>query len=207
MAAPGVVHVTEAEADEVIELLALAFYDDPTWGWAFPDPARRLDQIRAWWGLYVHDAVPDGCVWMTEDGGAAAVAISPGRPELTEEGEAKVEPLLRELIGSRTDDVLGLLDTFESHHPPGTPHYYLSLLGTHPDHRGQGKGMGLLAARLAQCDSERVPMYLESSNSANDHRYERLGFVKVGEFATPGGATVACMWRDPPGIRGRPAVT
>jgi hypothetical protein len=43
-----------------------------------------------------------------------------------------------------------------------------------------------------------MPAYLESSNPSNDHRYERLGFVRVGEFAAPaGGPTVACMWRDP----------
>jgi hypothetical protein len=43
-----------------------------------------------------------------------------------------------------------------------------------------------------------VPAYLESSNRANDHRYERLGFVNVGEFAAPGGQpTIGCMWRDP----------
>ena len=72
------------------------------------------------------------------------------------------------------------------------------LLGTHPDRRGRGKGMGLLAANLAQIDEQGSAAYLESSNRANDHRYERLGFVQVGEFAAPsGGPTVACMWRDP----------
>ena len=93
--------------------------------------------------------------------------------------------------------MLTLLDRFDASHPRDTPHYYLSLLGTHPDHRGQGKGMGLLAANLALIDKQGFPAYLESSNRDNDHRYERLGFVKVGEFAAPGGGpTVACMWRD-----------
>jgi hypothetical protein len=40
---------------------------------------------------------------MTEDGGAAALWIPPGEPELTHEDEARVEPLLRELIGSHAD--------------------------------------------------------------------------------------------------------
>ena len=96
--------------------------------------------------------------------------------------------------------MLTLLERFDSNHPRQTAHYYLSLLGTHPDHRGQGKGMALLAANLAQLDELDVPAYLESSNRANDHRYERLGFVHVGEFAAPGGRpTLACMWRDPAG--------
>ena len=94
--------------------------------------------------------------------------------------------------------MLALLDRFEANNPRHAPHYYLSLLGTHPDHRGGAKGMGLLAANLAQIDESGSPAYLESSNRANDHRYERLGFVQVGQFAAPcGGPTVACMWRDP----------
>jgi GNAT superfamily N-acetyltransferase len=189
---------TEAEAERVTELFTLAFYEDPTWSWAFPDPDERMDQHRAWWGLYVHSAVPHGWVWTTHDGGAASVWIPPGESELSDEDEAKVEPLLREMLGPHADRVLTLLDRFDSSHPRRNPHHYLSLLGTHPDHRGQGEGMGLLAANLARIDELGMPAYLESSNRANDHRYGRLGFVQVGEFAAPGGEpTIACMWRDP----------
>jgi GNAT superfamily N-acetyltransferase len=187
----------EADAAQLTELFTLAFYDDPTWSWAFPDPGRRIDQHRAWWGLYVRSAIPYGWVWMTEDGGAASQWIPPGRTELSEQDEALVEPFLRDQLGAHADDVLTLVERFDSNHPKEPPHYYLSLLGTHPDHRGHGKGMALLAANLALIDEEGMPAYLESSNRANDHRYESLGFTTVGEFESPHGEpTVACMWRD-----------
>lgn len=190
--------MTAGEADRVTELFALAFYNDPIWSWAFPDPRRRLEQHRAWWGLFVHSALPHECIWTTDDGGAAALWIPPDERELGEADEARVEPLLGELLGSRADEVLTLLERFDAHHPQHTPHYYLSLLGTHPGHRGRGKGMGLLGANLAMLDDVGAPAYLESSNRANDRRYERVGFVQVGEFAAPGGGpTLACMWRDP----------
>jgi hypothetical protein len=35
---------------------------------------------------------------MTEDGGAASLWIPPKKPELSEEDEAKMEPLLRQLV-------------------------------------------------------------------------------------------------------------
>ena len=188
---------TEAQADQATEVFALAFHDDPTWSWAFPDAGRRLEQYRLWWGLLVNGALGYDWLWMTSDGGAAALWIPPNQPELVEEDEARVEPLLRDLLGSRADSVLELLARFEANHPRHMPHYYLSLLGTHPDHRGKGKGMGLLAANLELIDQEGLPVYLESSNRANDHRYERLGFVQVGEFAAAaGGPTLACMWRE-----------
>ena len=192
------VRVTEADTGHVTEIFALAFYSDPTWSWAFPDPDTRLAHQRAFWGLLMRSAVPHEWVWRTDDSGAAALWIPPGEPELSEQDEARVEPLLRDLVGPRADDVLTLLERFEANHPHDEPHYYLSLLGTHPDHRGQGKGMGLLAANLTMTDELGMPVYLESSNRANDHRYERLGFEQVGEFSVPGdGPTLACMWRAP----------
>ena len=167
-------------------------------GLGFPDATSRHEDFRLFFGLYVGSAVRYGSAWMTDDGGAAALWIPPGEPELSEQEEARVEPMLRQLVGSHADDVLVLLDRFEANHPHATPHHYLSMVGTHPDHRGQGKGMGLLADNLAQIDEAGSPAYLESSNRANDHRYQRLGFVQVGEFTAPhGGPTVACMWRDP----------
>jgi hypothetical protein len=44
-AMPGVRQVTELEADYVTELFTLAFQDDPTWGWAFPDPRNAMSII------------------------------------------------------------------------------------------------------------------------------------------------------------------
>jgi GNAT superfamily N-acetyltransferase len=193
----GARQVTEAEADRVTELFALAFYADPVWSWAFPAGEERIEHHRVWWGLYVRNAVRQGRVWTTDDGGAAAVWIPPGGSELSDDDQANVEPLLRRLLGSHASDVLTLLHSFDANHPQHPPHYYLSLLGTHPDHRGHGKGMGLVATALERIDELGMPAFLESSNPANDPRYERLGFVRIGEFAAPSdGPTVTCMWRD-----------
>jgi predicted GNAT family acetyltransferase len=54
-----------------------------------------------------------------------------------------------------------------------------------------------LAESLARIDRERMPAYLESSNHANNHRYERHGFEPIGEFHPPGSdIPVTTMWRD-----------
>ena len=79
-----------------------------------------------------------------------------------------------------------LLERFEAaHHPRDEPHYFLSLLGTHPAHAGRGLGMALLAENLQRIDSEHMPAYLESSNPGDNHRYERYGFVELGTFYPP----------------------
>ena len=105
-----------------------------------------------------------------------------------------------ELLGPRADAVLGLFDAFEQAHPHEPPHYYLTLIGTHPEQRGQGLGMRLMASNLELIDAEGAPAYLESSNASNEPRYESAGFRRRGNFTTPDGTReVVTMWREPRG--------
>jgi GNAT superfamily N-acetyltransferase len=189
---------TRAEIPAAVEVLARAFYADPVWGWAFPDPERRLGQHRVVWELVAKAALSYESAWLTGDCAAVALWIPPGKPELRPEDEARLEGLLTELLGDGAARVLETFERFETAHPTAEPHYYLSLLATNPDQRGRGLGMGLLAATLEQIDAEGAPAFLESSNPVNDHRYERLGFRRCGEFElSEDGPSVTQMWRDP----------
>jgi GNAT superfamily N-acetyltransferase len=191
------------DLEGLTHLLTEAFRADPLWRWAFPDD----DGLEAWWRFYIASALRYPWVWIAGDFAAASVWIPPGGEELTAEEERRTEPLLRELVGDRAPDVLELLDRFESTHPRVEPHYYLSLLGTADRHRGRGVGMALLTENLRLVDEEGVPAYLESSNPANDRRYESVGFRRAGAFTTPDDArTVTTMWRAPsPSAHPRPA--
>jgi GNAT superfamily N-acetyltransferase len=184
----------DEDLDGLTATLTAAFGDDPLWSWAFPDQ----EKLGVWWRFLIRSALRYPCTWMLDGYAAVAVWIPPDGVELTEDEEAQIEPLLRDLAGPRAGEIVQLLQRFDASHPDGPPHYYLSLLGVHPEQRGKGLGMGLLAENLEASDAEGVPAYLESSNSANDSRYERLGFRKVGSFTTPDDAVkVATMWRDP----------
>jgi GNAT superfamily N-acetyltransferase len=189
---------TGAEIPAAVEVLARAFYADPVWSWAFPDPELRLEQHRAVWGLVAKAALSYESAWLTGDCAAVALWIPPGEPELRPEDEERLGPMLRGLMGDGADRVLEAFERFEAAHPAAEPHYYLSLLATDPDQRGRGLGMTLLAATLERIDAEGAAAFLESSNPVNDHRYESLGFRRCGEFELPeGGPSVTQMWRDP----------
>jgi GNAT superfamily N-acetyltransferase len=188
----------EPGAARVTEIFTEAFRRDPVWGWAFPDAERRAAQHTVFWRFLVYAAMPHDWVWLTAEGGAAALWIPPGCPEVSPEDEPKLEQMLIDLVGEQQAAVLlETFERFESAHPREEPHYYLSLLGTHPAHRGRGIGIGLLADNLALIDAQGAPAYLESTNPGNHQRYERLGFEQVGEFRLPGdGPPVATMWRS-----------
>ena len=68
-----------------------------------------------------------------------------------------MEGIIFELAGPRAPELLELWERFERSHPHDRPHYYLSLLGVHPDRRGEGLGMALLAENLERLDAEGCP--------------------------------------------------
>jgi GNAT superfamily N-acetyltransferase len=192
--APDLRTADASDLDGLVTTLTAAFEGDPVWRWVFPD----VDGLRVFWRFFIGNCLRFPCTQISGEYAAAAVWVPPGQDELSEEGEARVEDLLGELLGPRTPDVLELLDRFEAIRP-SEPHYYLSLLGIDPAHRGEGLGMGLLAKSLEAKDAEGVPSYLESTNPVNNKRYARLGYQQVGEFTTPDGAhPVATMWRAVP---------
>jgi GNAT superfamily N-acetyltransferase len=190
---------TESDYDAVVATIVGAFRDDPTWTWMFPDPQKRAEQHATVFGLYVESALPNQGVWMTDDrASAVAVFTAPGERELSESAEARLEPFVVRALGDHAPAVLETFERFEAAIPEGRPFYYLSFLGTHPDSRGRGLGMGLLAELVAQADRDGQPTYLESTNPANNPRYERLGFKGQSSFTTPDVAhTVTTMWREP----------
>jgi GNAT superfamily N-acetyltransferase len=193
------VHIAKLdEAEAITETLSLAFHDDPTWSWAFPDAERRQENYRIWWRLLVENAMRYPWVFATENHEVASVWLPPDGTELRPEDEARVEPLFEEMVGDHAPAVMELQARFEKARPR-TANYYLSLLGVHNDHRGKGLGMGMLAENLERIDALGVPTYLESSNAANNPKYERMGYERIGEFTTPDDAAVITQyWREVP---------
>src|SRR3954451_4499714 len=120
---------TGADLHGVVETLVGAFYDDPTWSWAFPDPQLRPDQQRWLWTLCTASSLRQGGVWTLPGSEPVSVWIPPDGSELSPEDEREVESLVE-------PPVRALLARFDAAHPHERPHWYLSLLGTHPNHRG-----------------------------------------------------------------------
>jgi GNAT superfamily N-acetyltransferase len=186
-----------ADSDAMTETIATAFFNDPLWSWAFADDSVRGVQFRVWWRVFVDSCFRNEFTWVTPNCESVAIWSPPGTDEMTADDEEELVRLVVEFIGGdHGNEVLEVLARFEEAHPRGVPHYYLSIVGTHDDHRGHGIGEALLAENLKIVDAEHMPAYLESSNPLNLKRYMRLGFEPIGEIVVPDGRpAVTTMWR------------
>ena len=196
---------TEEDLPAVGEALAHAFEHDPLWGWAFEaaERERKLAALAAVFGFFAEAALDLGWVRVTGAVEAVALWIPPGSPEMSPADEERMPGVVGEACGPESGArVMDLLGAFEATHPHEPPHFYLSLLATHPDHAGHGHGIGLVAACLEEIDAGDPPAaaFLESSNPGNVPRYERLGFRPTREVELVAGLTGTQMWRPPAGV-------
>ncbi|HZC73481.1 MAG TPA: hypothetical protein VE442_22480 [Jatrophihabitans sp.] len=185
------------DVDAVVETIALAFRHDPVWGPALAGPDNAEDHLRPYWHVYVAGALRHDTVFVSGDAVAASVWIPPGEPELSPDEESALRELVADVLEpERAKALYELWDRFDDNHRHDEPHAYLSLLATRPTFAGHGYGQTHLAAQLSRWDAAGIPTYLESTNPANDHRYERQGYVRVGHFETVlDRAVVTTMWR------------
>jgi len=184
------------DLETVTTIITRSFAGDPVWGPAFADatgPGTRMGL----WRTYLTAAMRFPWTWLSAADEATSVWYPPGAEEMTADDWDGFMALMRQDLGADgAGRVEALFERFDAAHPHGEPHYYLSLLGTHPDHRGAGHGMRLLAENLERIDRDGMPAYLESTNPANDDRYRRVGFEVVGSFeGLAPGSTITTMWR------------
>jgi GNAT superfamily N-acetyltransferase len=193
---PAIVRTaTPADVAAIVATMTTAFFDDPMWGPAFPDVERRAAQASEFWRLLVTSSLRYPWTMVTDQVESAAVWIPPGGSELTEDEQSGYEQFLVDITGRAVaEGILAISHQLDAARP-SEPHFYLSLLATHQDHRGAGLGMGLLRENLTRVDALGAAAYLESCNPANNERYQSVGFRRRDELIIPSGHVVTTMWR------------
>jgi GNAT superfamily N-acetyltransferase len=183
-----------ADVDKLATTLTHAFDDDPLTMWLFPRDEARRRRLPRFFRSLLRASLPFGEVYTADDARCAAIWNPPGTFPLGWRTDAKLGLITTSLVGLRiTTCAQGLL-YFASHHPKER-HWYLQMLGTDPEHQGQGLGSAIMAPVLDRCDRDGERIYLESSKKRNIPFYERHGFVVTDEIQVPHGPVVWAMWR------------
>jgi len=140
----------DGDLEEVLSIITAAFAQDPLWSHALASADGGTEHHARFWRHFIEGAMPSSWVWLTEGGEATSVWIPPGGTELNEAQEEELGKLARQLLGRRAEPYFQLLEDFDVAHPRKEAHYYMSLLGTHPEHSGRGIGMDLLRHNLGR---------------------------------------------------------
>ena len=188
-------HCRAADLDTATEVLAAAFFDDPVFGWIYPDATTRAGHLRDWMGLAVRTSFARGHTYLAHDGGAATVWAPPDVSLEDDASRAEHGEMIVRHLGADAARLGGASGIAEMH--PEEAHFYLRLVGVRPDRQGQGLGRSMLAPVLAMCDAEDLPAYLENSNPRNEAFYRSLGFDEVGRVQITDGPMLQGMWREP----------
>jgi ribosomal protein S18 acetylase RimI-like enzyme len=193
MHGPEVLSASENDQSRVLDVITLAFSDDPMVRWALPDPATFLrvmpELARAFGGKgFAHQTVD------LTDGGFGAAMWLP--PEVSPDSERMLALVEQNIPERQLPDMMVIFEQMEAYHPV-EPHWYLPLIGVDPAHQGRGYGSAMLAHALARCDEQQLPAYLESSSPRNIPLYQRYGFEITGRIQAGSSPAIVPMLRRP----------
>jgi GNAT superfamily N-acetyltransferase len=183
-----------ADRAEIAHAIGRAFVDDPIAVYLFPDERARRSGFGAFSQLAMDQFEGFGTTYVTDPIAGAAIWQAPSPPPLPPWRQIGLLLRLLRVAGRGAPRAIRLGETMERHHLR-TPHWYLAILGTDPDHRGRGLGSALIEPILTRCDREGTIAYLESSKESNIPFYQRHGFEVSGEIQIPDGPKVWPMTR------------
>lgn len=160
-----------------------SFHDDPVMRWLVPDDEDYYVEPL---GDVFRGAVTGWLdfdeVWCTDDVAAIAAWIPPGRPESTTEPDPPLAPPPPDRV-----ERFAAVGAVMNENTPPEPHWYLQLLGTHPDWQRRGLGAALMEVMFERADTEGLPCYLETETERNVVYYRRHGFEVRSEWDVPMG--------------------
>lgn len=190
------VRASGADLDPLSRTLAASFWDDPIQEWLFPDEAKRTRRLEEAFRREMRWFLSLGTTFTDPNRGAAAVWSPPHSRSIPIVHQMRIAVAYRSLVGRRLKSAIRLLTAIEANRPKES-HWYLAILGTHPQHQGKGLATSLLQPILERCDEGGIGAYLESSKESNVPWYERHGFRVTGKVDHPAIPGLWLMWREP----------
>ncbi|MGZ5828025.1 MAG: GNAT family N-acetyltransferase [Xanthobacteraceae bacterium] len=169
-----------------VDLLAVAFKDDPIFCFHFPDPSLRRKVFELFFGDVVRAHIQFGHVYGAFDGkrliGAAvwrppnAVVAGMGaqlRTLITRYRVLALSPRLGKML------LKGFAGLEQTH--PRHPHWYLFFIGVDSSLRGRNIGAQLMAPVHEAAEAAELPCYLETPFRQTLPFYRRLRYEVTSE--------------------------
>lgn len=172
------IQARDSDLDNICDLLAAEFFDDPIYKFVFTKQVGRIDRLGRFFRLYIDLAREYGSIILTENYAGVQVYF---RPEFMERSNESldIDNRLRQACGSDYTTVAAWIKGCDNYHPRTPPHYYLFLTAVERTHRGHdgAKVMKTLFGELsAILDKEGFPCYSECTRRGGPGIARPFGF-------------------------------
>ncbi|KAJ5198503.1 Acyl-CoA N-acyltransferase, partial [Penicillium cinerascens] len=195
----GLLVLQPATLDDIPELTALWFevFTDPAMRQLWPDTpgtrkwweeANRGDMTEKPYQKYVKVIDPES---KDANGRPRIVAYAKWDLAMPDERGPRFPPWHEDMDKQECDNFFNPMEINRKRIFGDTKHYYLDMLGTHPDYRGRGAGSMLIKYGCELADKNGAGAYVDASK-AGAPLYAKFGFV---DESGPDGGEVASMAR------------
>lgn len=183
-----------------VDCLVQAFAHDELVQYFFPgEPDSRMAGTREFFTILMTVRVELGmpAIILKDDGMivGAVMGYDTNRPEWSKAQSDRWDAFTgsRGGLSERLDTYTQVAKRFE----PREPHFYLGVLGVHPDRQGMGAGRILVDAycRHSDADPSSTGTYLETVGEKNVRFYKRCGFDVAGSAMMDDGVMLHCLFR------------
>jgi GNAT superfamily N-acetyltransferase len=192
---PLVRQARPSDRSAVTAAAAAAFHGDPAWSFLLGDDYDDLAPHFA--GALFDVRVDSGYVWVTGDLAALAMWDPPGGDRALTTRSEEVWAAFRARAGAPVSQRLTEYGRAVDAARPVTPHWYLSVLATQPDHHRQGLASAVIAPIIGKADTDGLDCCLETSTAENRAFYGRRGFTESTELGIAGGPPTWWLRRSP----------
>jgi len=183
-----------ADRDRIAATLADAFFNDPAFGWMFPDEEARRRHLPRLFALNFDLDLPVARILKSPDASAVSFWRPPGQA-----AASTLAYLLRPLqtwgaFGTAIGRVTAVADAIKAHLPTARPFWHVHFVGVAP--ALQGKGWGGAMMRAGDDFAGGADIYLETARPQNVEFYTGLGYRVTGEWPIPGGPRMWSMLKS-----------
>lgn len=199
-ARPQVIALGREDVEDAADVLTAAFATYPMTDYFLADSGARK-------AIHLHGLMRLSCLCREPmgwpllggmlDGRLVGVACvtGPGHPPEVPEVEAAANELFAQFSEQAAERIGRYMEIKEAHLPDG-PHYYVAVVGVHPDGRGRGVGTAVMrrVSEIVDADPDVIGVGLDTQSARNVELYERLGYRVMAETHV-GPVPTWCMFR------------
>ncbi len=179
--------LTRQDKAAAVSVLCASFYDYPVMRYVLRDSGKDYDHhLQELIGFFCESRLSRNSPLLgVRDAGqvVAAALISMPLPKPRPPELQKTIDRLMSVIGAEALARFEHYDKQSGQFKPPAPHYYLGMIGVHPEHQGRGYAKSIIEAVKAMSanDTDSSAVCLNTETEGNVPLYEHLGFRVIGK--------------------------